>query len=358
MAHRRHHTPFGMRNNCTGFYPVLDQSHILLIHEWIGYLLNGFAFFLNLFLIYLVITRSHKMKNMRPLLLTGAIVDANYALFNGIHNTYFVISHQNVILIMNSMYTSTYAMTTLFRTLAGSTVALSWLCVPFQVSYRHYLIRSGSPPPASFLIIHAVIIGGLSLIGSSLIYAVYQPLYISFLCEMREAIGSLGLELTDTRLSAGKYDTEVLQYYLVFFTGISVGSILIVFAIEKRVRQYLHLKEKIMSKRTRRMHSELNKALFFMALSPIISNVSQTLYVSTAVYLNFDNRILDCISSLLAVTGPLINGFTTIYFVHPYRNFFLGVLSSNFEDSTKNELVISEDSFTKSSRAGNNMVSL
>ncbi|CAD5234053.1 unnamed protein product [Bursaphelenchus xylophilus] len=298
----------------------------LAAHQWLGFVVNLSAYLLNICLLYLVITKSKKMKNMRPLLLIGVFVDSTYAFLCLIVNPLFVLTKDNLVLVWNSVFRPNGDIMIYIIAITGIFVAASWLCVPFQYNYRYYLIRYGTTPSTKFFLIHGSIMTSLSFYACSVVYGTYYQDNFSSLCEVESFAIS---------------ESAAVRHYVNFFTLISVFSIIVVLIAEMRVRFYLKQRAEVMSKRTRRMHNELTRALIAMALSPIFSNVSQMTYVSLNLY--FDNRFIvtDAISSLCSITGPLINSITTIYFVHPYRRHFKEILFVTTGDRT---LISSDDS--------------
>uniref|UniRef100_A0A1I7SLI1 G_PROTEIN_RECEP_F1_2 domain-containing protein n=2 Tax=Bursaphelenchus xylophilus TaxID=6326 RepID=A0A1I7SLI1_BURXY len=272
------------------------------------------------------------MPNIRPILMAGAVVDCFFSLFNIGANHLFIVSEKSLLLITHPIWTPSQAFSDVVLLISGFFVALSWLTVPVQYNYRLYIIKHGQTPPWHFLFIHAAIALTLSSIGCSLIHWVYymnkDP------AKLKMVLDEMNVTIPENYTFGNQFESRAMQIYFSYFALMSTLAIVSIIIADRKIRMSLRHKESIMGKKTKKLQAELSKALFVMAISPVFSSFSQIVYVCIAMNRKGGSLIPDLISSMLSVSGPLINSITTIYFVRPYRVFFMQLVKGRFDSSS------------------------
>ncbi|CAD5234051.1 unnamed protein product [Bursaphelenchus xylophilus] len=130
------------------------------------------------------------------------------------------------------------------------------------------------------------------------------------------------------------YESRPVQLYYFYFSCLSTCCIVNVAFADVMIRRTLKKKKDVMGIKTRRLHAQLSKALLVMAISPVVSSFSQIVYAGVALNTQGGSILPDLISSIVALSGPLINSVTTMYFVRPYRLFFIDLVKRNVTASS------------------------
>ncbi|CAD5234049.1 unnamed protein product [Bursaphelenchus xylophilus] len=311
---------------------MMSNQRIFYLHKWIGFSFNCISFSTSSMLLYLVLKKSRKMPNIRPILLAGAVIDFTYSLLNLCANHMFIVSDKSLLLLTDPMLPFPQIICDAILVIGGFFVALSWLTVPVQYNYRLYIIKHGSAPPWSLLLIQATMVLIMSSIGTYLIYFVYfvgkDAALVSNVMELMK------IDFDENLVFGKKFESPPMQIYFAYFSLMSTLALINIVIADRKIRQNLKAKESIMGKRTKKLHAELSKALFVMAISPVFSSFSQVIYISVALNRTGGSLFPDVVSSMLATSAPLINSVTTMYFVRPYRLFFIRLIRGGFESSS------------------------
>ncbi|KAI6173105.1 hypothetical protein M3Y98_01046400 [Aphelenchoides besseyi] len=269
---------------------------VRLIHRVVAYFFSIGGILLNMLLIYFILFRSQQLGEMRPILLFSVTVDLIDAICYFLLMPFVFTSFGYHITFGNGWFSfhNTHG-NALLTGITAAVLISTWGFIPIQFLWRKSLVTDGGRPHGTRLFIY-VFGTALGAIFASICaincYITTPPEYVN---------NSLKI----LRHSGFVVDSDFVH-----------GAVVI--------QRFLKQLAPRMSSATRRMHQDMTRVLFALAVGPLINHFVPALHTSASMIACHNAAVSSMISSCFLVLTPVLNAFFTMLFIRPYRRIIAG----------------------------------
>ncbi|CAD5214188.1 unnamed protein product [Bursaphelenchus xylophilus] len=316
------------------------------IHKVVEALICSAGCGLNLFLLYVIVQPSERLRSVKDFLMFGCIYDILLAAVNMQMETFpytvlgVAFSYDNIIL-----RSSKYRVTGILKSAARTIFFGSWIIIPVQFLWRFHVFRYGCAPRGIFFYLMWIVPTIVCLTAGSLNYNMYGFSTHEERVLIQKIVFYSGFKDVALADVTGTYMSS--QRYSIHNTCIKVllgGCYVVTIVVDVAMSRYWSSHRLDAHHRTRKMFYGVKYALRVMAIGPFITGVIPailTRYSGTACTLNPWNMMA---VSWLIGCHSLFNAITTFYFIRPCRRYLLSCLK---RQSTLEPFVVGTDASTE-----------
>ncbi|KAH7699261.1 STR-94 protein, partial [Aphelenchoides avenae] len=115
-------------------------------------------------------------------------------------------------------------------------------------------------------------------------------------------------------------------HHIFYMVTLSGGYGIVVWC-QYKIIKHMHRHGKSIRESTRRAHAEINRAMVALAIAPLLTSMGPTLILVTCMVIDFSPGAITVYLSLGMTMITMMNPLTTIYFVRPFRESVMGMLT-------------------------------
>ncbi|KAH7719544.1 7TM GPCR protein [Aphelenchoides avenae] len=309
-----------------------------VVHHCLDTFINGFAVVLNTFLLNLILNHSTcYIKVYKHVLLTTCLSDLLLSLVTLLGQPVGILGHGYYVMFSNGFFaygSSIVDFLACFGLCAGLHANIVFLVVQFWYRYCYVCTRRTGVKSSNIV---------LFFLPS--IWCLAQAAVTAWLYSVPDGFQAASLAILDESQwpfvadrpphPVGFYWSECKFFIYTGFYAISAGGgyALIVWCEWKILAHLRSLGESIHAA-TRRMHTEVHRALIALAVGPFVTAILPIAYFLVAIATQSSPGLATAFATSAATTITLLNPITTIYFIRPYRKQTLKVLGAGKQSSS------------------------
>ncbi|KAI1691114.1 serpentine type 7TM GPCR chemoreceptor str domain-containing protein [Ditylenchus destructor] len=296
------------------------------VHQVLATFVGVGSLTLNLFLLHLIIRHSSfKEKCYKRILMTTCITDIILTIITFVGQPVLFANNGWTIYVTNGFFSGRSPwFDHLCVALYCSSIHVNIVCVVCMFIYRYrVLCCSDNTLFLGGLIAFSIIYCGGQIADAIWMYMIGQEERNGL--RLREMVLDL-LDKFEWQYNRERppypavcfaNDAKTLIHHVFYFLSLFGGYIILIFC-EMKIMDYIKITGSVTEK-TRKMHTEVNRALIALAVTPTLTLMAPVFTLVIALILRLTLGPSIAVISMTMTLITLVNPITSIYFIRPYR---------------------------------------